>query len=82
MTVRPHAHGVYVSNSQGELGQHSAFSEGGGRSCRKKPRGISGTATSQSTRTDYEWGGYLGVGNDRLEDDSDGIGEEGAEGEA
>lgn len=35
----------------------------------------------QSTKTNHEWGGCLGIGNDRLKDDSDGVDEEDDESE-
>lgn len=36
---------------------------------------------SQSTKTDHEWGGCLGMGNDRLEEEDDGVDEEDGESE-
>jgi hypothetical protein len=69
-TVPRHAHGVCVLDSQQELEPYLAFSEGDGQNCGKKSRGISGTATPYSTRTDYERDGCLGLGDDKLEDEA------------
>jgi len=59
------------------------------RADRTAERNYQGTKTPQDTKTDHEWGGCLGVGNDsvedddrRLEDDEDGIDKEDAGGEA
>lgn len=87
--VRHYEHRVYVSKSHEELlGQNSALLGEDGQNCREKPRGISGTEIPQNKKTNHEWGGCLGTGNNiveddgrRLEDDEDDIDKEDAGGE-